>query len=114
MFKRGEKIHTDSFQNDGKLINEKIRLFAKLGKVLIEAKETEQDPFVSLQAVIPWDQFVHSVEQAEALARPAEFDYLELLDTYYGQFRKFARDFYRFIRFNLPVSPKHYVKHLKS
>lgn len=90
MFKRGEKIHNDSFQNDGKLINEKIRLFAKLGKVLIEAKETEQDPFVSLQAVIPWDQFVHSVEQAESLARPAEFDYLELLDTYYGQFRKFA------------------------
>ncbi|PFH96571.1 hypothetical protein COL26_32710, partial [Bacillus thuringiensis] len=38
MFKRGEKIHNDSFQNDGKLINEKLRLFAKLGKVLIEAK----------------------------------------------------------------------------
>lgn len=66
------------------------KIFAKLGKVLIEAKEMEQDPFVSLQAVIPWDQFVYSVEQAEALARPAEFDYLELLDTYYGQFRKFA------------------------
>lgn len=53
----------------------------------------EQDPFVSLQAVIPWDQFVYSVEQAEALAKPAEFDYLELLDTYYGQFRKFAPTF---------------------
>mgnify|MGYP001083889512 CR=1 FL=1 len=85
-------------------------MFAKLGKGLIEAKETEQDPFVSLQAVIPWNQFVYSVEQAESLARPAGFDYLELLDTYYGQFLKFAP----LIRFNLLVSPKHYVKHLKS
>ncbi|AOM14333.1 transposase for transposon (plasmid) [Bacillus thuringiensis Bt18247] len=30
------------------------------------------------------------MEQAEELARPAEFDYLDLLDNHYGHFRKFA------------------------
>ncbi len=44
MFKRGEKIQTIRFKIDGKLINEKIRYFAKTGKVLIEAKETVARP----------------------------------------------------------------------
>lgn len=90
MFNRGEKKHKDHFQKDGKAINEKVRLYAKIGKALIEAKELEQDPFESLQSIISWEQFVQSVEQAEELARPAEFDYLELLDNHYGHFRKFA------------------------
>ncbi|SFC79090.1 hypothetical protein SAMN04488168_109163 [Bacillus sp. 491mf] len=30
------------------------------------------------------------MEQAEELARLVEFDYLDLLDNYYGQLRKFA------------------------
>lgn len=90
MFNRGEKIHKENFQKDGKAINEKVRLYAKVGKALIEAKELEQDPFESLQSIISWEQFVQSVEQAEELSRPAEFDYLELLDNHYGHFRKFA------------------------
>ncbi|HDR7612929.1 TPA: Tn3 family transposase [Bacillus mycoides] len=90
MFNRGEKIHKEHFQKDGKAINEKVRLYVKIGKALIEAKELEQDPFESLQSIISWEQFVQSVEQAEELARPAEFDYLELLDNHYGHFRKFA------------------------
>ncbi|HEQ3529414.1 TPA: DUF4158 domain-containing protein, partial [Bacillus cereus] len=47
MFNRGEKKHKEHFQKDGKAINEKVRLYAKVGKALIEAKELEQDPFES-------------------------------------------------------------------
>ncbi len=94
MFNRGEKKHREHFQKDGKAINEKVRLYAKVGKALIEAKELEQDPFESLQSIISWEQFVQSVEQAEELARPAEFDYLDLLDNHYGHFRKFATSYF--------------------
>lgn len=52
MFNRGEKIHKKHFQKDGKVINEKVRLYVKIGKALIEEKELEQDPFESLQLVI--------------------------------------------------------------
>lgn len=82
----GEKKHKEHFQKDGKAINEKVRLYAKVGKALIEAKELEQDPFESLQSIISWEQFVQSVEQAEELARPAEFEYLDILDNHYGPF----------------------------
>ncbi|EOQ04930.1 Tn3 family transposase [Bacillus cereus] len=90
IFNRGEKIHKESFQKDGKAINEKVRLYAMVGKALIEAKEENLDPFESLQSIISWEQFIQTVEQAEELARPVEFDYLDLLDSYYGQLRKFA------------------------
>jgi len=90
IFNRGEKIHKESFQKDGKAINEKVRLYARVGKALIEAKEENLDPFESLQSIISWEQFIQTVEQAEELARLVEFDYLDLLDNYYGQLRKFA------------------------
>lgn len=43
MLNRGEKKHKEHFQKDGKAINEKIRLYARVGKALIEAKELEPD-----------------------------------------------------------------------
>lgn len=58
MLNRGEKKHKEHLQKDGKAINEKVRLYAKVGKALIEAKELEQDPFVSLQSIISWEQLI--------------------------------------------------------
>ncbi|PGT99578.1 Tn3 family transposase [Bacillus cereus] len=90
IFNRGENKHNRQFQKDGKSINEKVRLYVEIGKALIEAKESEEDPFEALQSIIPWEQFIQSVKQAEDLARPIEFDYLDLLDNHYGHFRKLA------------------------
>uniref|UniRef100_UPI00402A7CE3 Tn3 family transposase n=1 Tax=Bacillus sp. DX2.2 TaxID=3073452 RepID=UPI00402A7CE3 len=90
IFNRGENKHNRQFQKDGKSINEKVRLYVEIGKALIEAKESEEDPFEALQSIIPWEQFIQSVKQAEDLARPIEFDYLDLLDNHYGHFRKMA------------------------
>lgn len=43
------------------------------------------DPFVALDAVMPWDQLVASVEEAKRLARPVDYDYLDLLDESAGR-----------------------------
>ncbi|AAM26099.1 MULTISPECIES: Tn3 family transposase [Bacillus] len=90
MFNRGENKHNKLFQKDGKSINEKVRLYVEIGKALIEAKELETDPFEAVQSIISWEKFIHSVHEAESLARPIEFDYLDLLDNHYGHFRKMA------------------------
>lgn len=52
LFNRGEHTHKDQFQRDGKMINEKVRLYAKVGKALISARESEQDPYELLQSII--------------------------------------------------------------
>ncbi|WP_420820972.1 Tn3 family transposase [Shimazuella alba] len=90
MFNRKEQKGNDDFKKDGKSINEKVRLYAQVGKALIEAKESEQDPFETIQSIISWDQFVQTVEEADQLARPIEFDFFELLDDHYNSMRKFV------------------------
>ncbi|MGH2352734.1 MAG: Tn3 family transposase [Chloroflexota bacterium] len=85
-----QHAHAEQFQQSGRAINEKVRLYAAVGKALIAAKEQAADPFQAIQAVVPWDTFVSSVAEAERLARPADFDPLELLDGSYSQLRRYA------------------------
>lgn len=79
LFNKSQHQHSDSFQSDGKAINEKVRLYAAIGKALIEAKDASQDAYQAIESVLDWADFIKSVAEAEKLARPASFDYLELL-----------------------------------
>src|SRR6516225_9393506 len=57
MFRKVEWRHARAFQADGRAINEKVRLYARVGAALIAAREGRQDPFDAITAVIPWDRF---------------------------------------------------------
>jgi hypothetical protein len=35
-------------------LNDKVRLYAKIGSALIAAKEAKIDPFAAIEGVIPW------------------------------------------------------------
>lgn len=90
LFNRSERQHGDKFQHDGKAINEKVRLYAQIGKVLIAAREESNDAYHAIESVLDWSKFISSVAEAEKLARPADFDYLELLDNRYSQLRRYT------------------------
>ena len=61
-----------------------------MGNALIKAKEEAADPYQAVEAVLPWETFVSSVQEASTLARPADFDYLDLLDDHNSHIRKYA------------------------
>ena len=69
------------------------RLYAKVGQALIEAKSIGSDPFEAIERVVSWEQFTQSVQEAEKLARPEDFDYLGLLSNYYSQLRRYTPAF---------------------
>ncbi|MFT9497650.1 Tn3 family transposase [Anaerosolibacter sp.] len=48
------------------------------------------DPFETLESVMGWDEIVASVEEAKQLARPASYDYIDLLDDRYTQLRRYT------------------------
>ncbi len=75
-FKRAERKHLSEFQENGKAIHEKLRLYATVGQALIDAKEQAQDPFAAIERFLPWDAFRASVLEAEKLSQPAGFDHL--------------------------------------
>ncbi|MBN3885157.1 MAG: Tn3 family transposase [Nostoc sp. JL34] len=90
LFNKSEHQHGDKFQRDGKAINEKVRLYAQVGKALIAAKDESIDAYEAIESVLNWEKFISSVAEAEKLARPADFDYLELLDNRYSQLRRYT------------------------
>ena len=79
LLSKGRKAQEEIQKQNGKNINEKIVLLANLGVALIKAKKEGIDPFVTLEAVMPWDRLVASVEEAKKLVRPIDYDYLDLL-----------------------------------
>jgi hypothetical protein len=93
MFSKAETRHARAFQADGRAINEKVRLYARVGAALIAAREAGQDPFEAITAVMPWERFRASVAEAEALARPEDFDSYEGLGEHYAAMRRWAPAF---------------------
>jgi Tn3 transposase DDE domain len=91
--RKAKRTYTTSFQESAKAINEKVRLYAKVGHALIEAKEADKDAFAAIEQIVPWEQFTQSVNEADKLARSEDFDYLGLVGESYSQFRRYAPDF---------------------
>jgi len=90
MMRRGEQNHQDAFQRSGRAINDKMRLFAQVGKALIAAREKKTDAFAAIETVLSWEEFLARVSEAEALAQPEEFDYLDHIEAHYIQIHRYA------------------------
>jgi TnpA family transposase len=93
MFRKAEGRHARAFQADARAINEKVRLYARVGAALIAARDGEQDAYDAIATVIPWERFRTTVAEAEALARPEQFDMLEKLGEHYAGIRRWSPAF---------------------
>lgn len=70
-----------------------MRLFADVGRALIEARESKGDPFAAIEEIVPWEAFERSVDEAQRLARDEAFDALALMVEHHGQVRRYAPQF---------------------
>ena len=70
-----------------------MRLYARIGAALIAAREAKQDAFGAITGVIAWERFRTSVAEAEALARPEEFDAYQNLGEPYAGIRRWSPAF---------------------
>jgi hypothetical protein len=86
-FTKAKNKYERAFAEQGKAINDKVRLYAKVGAALVSAREQGRDPYV---AIVSWDAFSRSVTEAEQLARDEDFDPLSLVTEHYPQLRRFA------------------------
>jgi TnpA family transposase len=93
LFNRARHSHEQEFQQSGKAINDKVRLFCRVGDALLEAKRTGADPFTAIELILPWDDFAQSVTEAKELAQSENFDYLHRLGDRYAQVRRYAPAF---------------------
>jgi hypothetical protein len=90
LFNRAKRNHSDRFQKSGKEINDKLRLYSRIGRALVEAKQNGSDPFSVIESILPWEIFTESVAETEKLAQPANFDYLPLIGDGFPQLRRYT------------------------
>ena len=56
LFNRSKRAHAEQFQQSARAINEKLRLYWRIGEALLEAKRNGSDPFHAIEIVIPCTQ----------------------------------------------------------
>ncbi len=99
LFATARNKHHQQFQSEGKAINEKVRLYSAIGQALLRAKETGADAFDAIEQVIPWADFIKSVNDANQLARPGSFDHLHLIDGQFPTLRRYTPQFLNVLTF---------------
>jgi len=97
---KGRKEQEEIQKQNGKSLNAKVIQFVDIGAALIKARNEGLDPFATIETVMPWDKIVESVEEAKLLARPANYDYLDLLDSRYNQLRKYTPALVKYLEFS--------------
>ena len=93
LFNRAKRNHEQKFQESGKSINDKVRLYERIGRALLEAKKSGGDPFAAIESVISWDAFAASVSEAQKLVQPDDFDFLHRIGESYPTLRRYAPQF---------------------
>ena len=93
LFNTARNKHQQQFQASGKAINDKVRLYGRIGQALLDARQSEGDPFAAIEAVISWDAFKASVTEAQKLAQPESFDFLHLIGESYFTLHRYAPEF---------------------
>ena len=87
---KAKRHHADRFQESGKAINDKVRLYSRIGRALLKAKQSGSDPFAAIEAILPWEGFSESVNEVEKLAQSEDFDYLALVGDGFRQLRRYT------------------------
>ncbi len=93
MFRKAEGRHACTFQADARAINDKVRLYARGGAALITGRNDQQDGYDAIIALMSWENFCANVAEAEALARPEEFDAYKNLGEHYAGVRRWSPAF---------------------
>jgi TnpA family transposase len=93
LFNTARLKHQQQFQDSGKAINEKVRLYGRIGQALLSAKQSGSDAFAAIESVISWEAFAASVNEAQKLAQPEDFDFLHHIGESYAMLRRYAPEF---------------------
>ncbi len=98
LFSTAKNKHQQQFHQQGKAINDKVRLYSKVGHALLDAKQSGGDPYAAIETVIPWDDFVQSITEADQLAQTDSFDHLHLVSDQFNTLRRYAPEFMGVLR----------------
>ncbi|MBB6099743.1 hypothetical protein HNR42_003201 [Deinobacterium chartae] len=86
-----EKEHLSKILSHKTTITESLNLTYTIGKILIAAKETGENPLPEIEGLISWEDLVRVMEASKNVTDQKMLDSMHLLKGQYRKFRKYAR-----------------------
>ncbi len=99
LFRRAEARAEDALLRDARVINDKVRLFARLGEALLAARETGADPLTAVETAVGWERLSRGVAEARRLVRPDKADLPALAKRAWPVLHRLGPPFLRVFRF---------------
>ena len=93
LFSKAKRKQAEQFEESGESLTDKVRLYSKVGRALLTAKEEQSDPLAAIESVIDWETFATSILEAEQLTQGKTFNYLVLLGKNFTTVRRYAPTF---------------------
>ncbi|MGF8753220.1 Tn3 family transposase, partial [Klebsiella pneumoniae] len=90
LFSKAKRTQAERLQQTGKLIQSKLRQYINVGQALSDARDSGGDPWLAIENILPWPEFVASLEETRHLARKNNFDPLHIITEKYSTLRKYA------------------------
>lgn len=79
LFSKDKRTQAERLQQTGKLIQSKLRQYIDVGQALSDARDSGGDPWLAIENILPWSEFVASLEETRHLARKNNFDPLHII-----------------------------------
>lgn len=90
LFNKAKKTQAERLQQTGRLIQLKLKQYIDIGQALSEAHDSGEDPWLAIEKILPWPEFIASLEETRHLARKNNFDPLHIITEKYSTLRKYA------------------------
>jgi TnpA family transposase len=89
-YRKGRKVRDEIQKENGKALNEKVLRFVDLTTILLEAKARGENLDQAIESYISWEQLAQERDEAKDLARPVDFDFLDLLKDRFRYLRQYT------------------------
>jgi TnpA family transposase len=99
LLRKGERKQETHLQDNAKPLNYSLTVLTKMAKAFLKADAEELDFRKTVYAEVDKPTLVTTVTSAEELARPADLDYLDLIEGKYVQMRGAMLAMYELLQF---------------
>jgi len=87
MFAKSLQRKAERFHAGGKVMIERMDLLARVVRAVLKARGTSADPFIAMANIIPLDQLLPALEEAEKIVATEDFDCLGVMIEHYHTIR---------------------------
>jgi TnpA family transposase len=99
LLRKGEHQQEQHFQTNARTVNGHLLLMANALEAFLKAHKQTLDPYETVFAVADENTLAGTVQKAKAIARPADLDYLDLIEGRYSHMRSALLVLYQTLSF---------------